>query len=303
MNARLYDPVVGRFLSPDPYVQDATNSQNFNRYSYALNNPLKYVDLTGMGYTYNWDTGQYEDENGDEASWGEFVFWLNNGYTFDDWCFGNDLNSFFNNGGGTGGFGGGFSGFGGVGGYGNGYGGSRVNFTGSLSDMSYSVMNFVLYNPYHSFRCINMLLDRVMLGIEKTKQEEQYKFFWRLKNHYDNGTGEDFKINSNEFVYLIKRGIIDYKNVTDLGNGHYRANINFYSSGFDLHYSFGDAYIYYKVLSNGKNFIYDFNDTYDFDAKTQEQRNRSDWDERITRVYGEFSNGVPFNIYYKRFRK
>lgn len=47
MNARLYDPLVGRFLSPDPYVQDPDFSQNFNRYSYALNNPLKYTDLSG----------------------------------------------------------------------------------------------------------------------------------------------------------------------------------------------------------------------------------------------------------------
>lgn len=48
MNGRMYDPVVGRFLSPDPYVQDMTNPQNFNRYSYCLNNPLKYTDPSGM---------------------------------------------------------------------------------------------------------------------------------------------------------------------------------------------------------------------------------------------------------------
>ena len=47
MNARLYDPVLGRFLSPDPYVQSPDFSQNFNRYAYALNNPLKYTDPSG----------------------------------------------------------------------------------------------------------------------------------------------------------------------------------------------------------------------------------------------------------------
>jgi len=47
MNARLYDPALGRFLSPDPYVQMPDFSQNFNRYSYALNNPLVYVDPDG----------------------------------------------------------------------------------------------------------------------------------------------------------------------------------------------------------------------------------------------------------------
>lgn len=47
MNARLYDPATGRFLSPDPYVQSPDRSQNFNRYSYAMNNPLVYVDPDG----------------------------------------------------------------------------------------------------------------------------------------------------------------------------------------------------------------------------------------------------------------
>ena len=47
MNARLYDPVVGRFLSPDPYIQAPDYTQSFNRYSYCLNNPLKYVDEDG----------------------------------------------------------------------------------------------------------------------------------------------------------------------------------------------------------------------------------------------------------------
>ncbi|MDO5765270.1 MAG: RHS repeat-associated core domain-containing protein [Elusimicrobiales bacterium] len=47
MNARLYDPVLGRFLSPDPYIQNSDMSQNFNRYSYCMNSPLMYVDKNG----------------------------------------------------------------------------------------------------------------------------------------------------------------------------------------------------------------------------------------------------------------
>ena len=47
MNGRVYDPDIGRFLSPDPHVQDPTNTQALNRYSYALNNPLKHNDPTG----------------------------------------------------------------------------------------------------------------------------------------------------------------------------------------------------------------------------------------------------------------
>jgi len=47
MNGRLYDPVIGRMLSPDNYVQSPDYSQSFNRYSYVWNNPLKYTDPTG----------------------------------------------------------------------------------------------------------------------------------------------------------------------------------------------------------------------------------------------------------------
>ncbi|EFM02750.1 RHS repeat-associated core domain-containing protein [Hoylesella marshii] len=46
-NGRLYDPVLGRFFSPDNYVQLPDYSQSFNRYSYCLNNPLKYTDPSG----------------------------------------------------------------------------------------------------------------------------------------------------------------------------------------------------------------------------------------------------------------
>ncbi len=47
MNGRMYDPVVGRFLSADPYIQMPEYSQNYNRYSYCLNNPLKFTDPSG----------------------------------------------------------------------------------------------------------------------------------------------------------------------------------------------------------------------------------------------------------------
>ncbi len=47
MNGRVYDPVLGRFLSPDPNVQFVADLQSYNRYSYVLNNPLRYTDPTG----------------------------------------------------------------------------------------------------------------------------------------------------------------------------------------------------------------------------------------------------------------
>ncbi len=48
MNGRVYDAELGRFLSADPNVQALDNLQNFNRYSYVLNNPLSYTDPTGF---------------------------------------------------------------------------------------------------------------------------------------------------------------------------------------------------------------------------------------------------------------
>jgi len=47
MNARLYDPEIGRFQSADSIIPDPLNMQSFNRYSYVLNNPLAYTDPTG----------------------------------------------------------------------------------------------------------------------------------------------------------------------------------------------------------------------------------------------------------------
>ncbi len=46
-DARYYNALIGRFLSQDPYLGDITNPQSLNRYSYVLNNPLKYTDPTG----------------------------------------------------------------------------------------------------------------------------------------------------------------------------------------------------------------------------------------------------------------
>lgn len=47
MNGRIYDPKLRRFLSPDNFVQDNANTQNYNRYGYVLNNPLLYIDPSG----------------------------------------------------------------------------------------------------------------------------------------------------------------------------------------------------------------------------------------------------------------
>ncbi|MCW5620467.1 MAG: RHS repeat protein, partial [Burkholderiales bacterium] len=47
MNGRVYDPLLGRFISPDPFIESAGSLQDFNRYSYVNNNPLAYTDPSG----------------------------------------------------------------------------------------------------------------------------------------------------------------------------------------------------------------------------------------------------------------
>jgi len=47
MGGRVYDPILGRFLQADPFIQQPNNTQNLNRYSYVLNNPLNATDPSG----------------------------------------------------------------------------------------------------------------------------------------------------------------------------------------------------------------------------------------------------------------
>ncbi|WP_194756342.1 RHS repeat-associated core domain-containing protein [Aliidiomarina indica] len=47
MGGRTYNPVLGRFMQADPFIQAGANLQNYNRCSYVLNNPLSYTDPSG----------------------------------------------------------------------------------------------------------------------------------------------------------------------------------------------------------------------------------------------------------------
>lgn len=53
MGGRMYDPYMGRFLTPDPLVQAPDNTQSLNRYAYCLNNPLSLTDPTGYSWIGN----------------------------------------------------------------------------------------------------------------------------------------------------------------------------------------------------------------------------------------------------------
>jgi RHS repeat-associated protein len=71
MNGRLYDPVLGRILSPDNFVQLPDFTQNFNRYSYCWNNPLIYIDPSGE-FSLDPRTWLSNIFGGKEATWDNF---------------------------------------------------------------------------------------------------------------------------------------------------------------------------------------------------------------------------------------
>jgi RHS repeat-associated protein len=48
LNARIYNPQLGRFMAADPVVGDDSVPGAFNRYSYVLNNPLSFTDTSGL---------------------------------------------------------------------------------------------------------------------------------------------------------------------------------------------------------------------------------------------------------------
>jgi len=63
-NARLYDPALRMFISPDSIYPDLYDPQSLNRYTYCKNNPLKYTDPSGHYWDYDDDKNEYEQLDG-----------------------------------------------------------------------------------------------------------------------------------------------------------------------------------------------------------------------------------------------
>ena len=56
MNGRVYDATLARFISADPHIQAPHMTQSYNRYSYVINNPMKYTDPSGFFFKRLWNT-------------------------------------------------------------------------------------------------------------------------------------------------------------------------------------------------------------------------------------------------------
>lgn len=82
MNARLYDPILHRFLQVDSKIQDPTNTQNYNQYGYVFNNPTKFIDPTGNaaydppGGTNHQDGKNWDDDDGHWVYDANFQTWF-----------------------------------------------------------------------------------------------------------------------------------------------------------------------------------------------------------------------------------
>lgn len=126
---------------------------------------------------------------------------------------------------------------------------------------------------------------------EVVKTTQDFVFFNRLRRHYSKGKGETIVLTQEEFEFLVKNGKIDLNKIISLENNNYQAPIIFYGSTYDLRFSFGTATLYLNdsLLPVG------FRDTYDFDAQ---KGGRSFLNEVITRGYGFFVKGQPFDIIY-----
>ena len=71
-NARWYDAALGRFAQADTVVPSPGNPQSLNRYSYTLNNPVKYTDPSGHAYDPH-EGGGFREREQPTSPWAEAV--------------------------------------------------------------------------------------------------------------------------------------------------------------------------------------------------------------------------------------
>lgn len=88
VNARLYSPYLGRFVSPDPLLNSEGGAWDYNPYVYANNNPYKYIDRNGefglfaifAAFNAIWNTVHNIKilfmVVGMESFWEDWVLWL-----------------------------------------------------------------------------------------------------------------------------------------------------------------------------------------------------------------------------------
>ena len=84
MGGRFYDPYQRRFMTPDPFVVDATSTQSWNAYTYVRNNPLNRIDPTGFEDYSDCHCPDYPDGHPDQPDTDTYVAGDPGGYGHDD---------------------------------------------------------------------------------------------------------------------------------------------------------------------------------------------------------------------------
>ena len=73
MNGRVYDPLLGRFGTPDPTTENPFSTQGWNRYSYVGNSPLNFTDPSVINTTFSYDAnGNLTSGNGLSLTYASF---------------------------------------------------------------------------------------------------------------------------------------------------------------------------------------------------------------------------------------
>ena len=84
IGGRFYDPYQRRFMTPDPFVVDATSTQSWNAYTYVRNNPLNRIDPTGFEDYSDCHCPDYPDGHPDQPDTDTYVAGDPGGYGHDD---------------------------------------------------------------------------------------------------------------------------------------------------------------------------------------------------------------------------
>ncbi len=72
IRARYYNPAQGRFISKDPKPGSDTDAQSLNRFVYAMNNPVRFVDVSGLSRQEGAEIQHFDYESSDEPHWWVF---------------------------------------------------------------------------------------------------------------------------------------------------------------------------------------------------------------------------------------
>ena len=293
MNGRCYDPVVGRFLSPDIIVQNPNNTQCYNRYSYAINNPLKYTDPSG------WSWSPIDAARHASMIYGTSMMNLHNRFQ----------PSIIRSGSGSRG-----SGFD--------FGSNAIVFqtTEATIEMELAAINNMLKNVFGmpglfgnpeedevadkydysngtDFSLGYFAEEEIVSNVDKLSSPREFAKELQYYFKYNSNTGYELSKERFDDIYLKahENNAIEWNNLTLTSDGNYCIPVNFYKTDYDL--AFGRATMIFSYDKESGFEPIGFYDLWDLDPKPWGKRSYTA--EMITRYFNwQLGGGKPFTITY-----